>query len=708
LETRNCPRCGRPMAFIPARNSYFCNFCRITPEAAAAQVAAPPPASIAPALSAEIPAELAGSLPASPPSEATLYVATSEPKPIVRRSSLKRGTVEALSEQETRQALQTGDFIILSKPGRCALVAALKSFGESPIEPLALEMPGEPWRLRISTAGASVEVGLFKPRPLAPSRMAPYGAPPPEEFHVAYYALKGDPVKLSAFVTSLSELLEEKPWSSRFWNGLSRALNQPQSKLMLDWKQYLDYAGARLAASDVARAQESFRQGQRDGFTSLEAQNAIEKAKSQLSQGEYDTARDTARRVGDELARARDEKAKLEQARERVALAVAKIRQLDPTSREAAGFDEQSTAIAAGSSTSTAQARDRMEALLQNAGRQLFALHAAKANKVLSGISGEDDALVTEIRECLESELAGGRKQLEDGAIEEADGTLAGAVSSASQRIDEFLSENAQGAVGELNDLFESSKDNPALTAEFLVRLDRGRREIDAHMQGGHNREAGQLARALRKEIEDRLESSAPQIRLSITGPRLTAETWNKVIMNITNGGNSDAANVVVAIDGPVELRAQDELPLLKAGETYKDELGIKCEEHGSIPVKFQVDCERPHDSAPFHFEAELWLEFAKPLDLSGAKTITIDRSVHIVDSVLNRSTVGDNDDDGGGGLPALPEDAERVEDGKTVIEDSVVNRSGGAKMQLGATERKCPTCGRMISTEWKRCPYCN
>jgi hypothetical protein len=42
------------------------------------------------------------------------------------------------------------------------------------------------------------------------------------------------------------------------------------------------------------------------------------------------------------------------------------------------------------------------------------------------------------------------------------------------------------------------------------------------------------------------------------------------------------------------------------------------------------------------------------------------------------------------------------------VIEDSVVNRAGGRKSQMGAVERKCPTCGRMISTEWKRCPYCN
>jgi len=696
------------MAFIPARNGYFCNFCRQAPNGPAAQPAGPAPgqAPAAAALTADIPAELLGSLPAAPPSEVTLYVPTSEPKPIVRRSSLKRGTVEALSEAETRQAVQTGDFVILSKPGRCALVAARKAFGEMSIEPLALEMPGEPWRLKVSTAGASVEVGLFKPRPPVPSRMAPYNAPPPEEFHVAYYALKGDPAKLSAFVTTMLDLLEEKPWSSRFWNGLSRALNQPQSKLMLDWKQYLDYAGARLAASDVARARESFRQGQRDGFTSLEAQTAIERALSELARGDYDTARETARRIGDELARARQEKERLEQAREKVTLAIAKIRALDPTSREAAQFDEQSTAITAGASTSTAQARDRMEALLQNAGRQLFALHAAKANKVLSGISGEDDALVSEIRECLENELAGGRKQLEDGNIEEADAALVEAVSSASQRIDEFLSENAQAVVTELNELFESSKENPALSAEFLVRLDRGRREVDAHMQGGHSREAGQLARALKKEIEDRLESSAPEIRLSINGPRLTAETWNKVVMNIQNGGNADAANVVVSIDGPVELRAQDEVPLLKAGETYKDEIGMKCEEHGTIPVKFLVDCERPHDSAPFHFEAELWLDFAKPLDLSGAKTITIDRSVHIVDSVLNRSTVGD--DDGDGGIPAMPEDAEKVEDGRQVIQDSVINRAGGAKTQMGATETKCPTCGRMISTEWKRCPYCN
>jgi hypothetical protein len=655
---------------------------------------------------ADIPPELLGSLPAAPPSESTLYVPTSDPKPIVRRSTLKRGTVETLSEQETRQAVQTGDFIILSKPGRCALVAARKAFGEPVLEPLAMEMPGEPWRLRLAAPGASVEVGLFKPRPPAPSRLAPYGAPQPEEFHVAYYALKGEPARLSGFITSLLELLGEKPWSSRFWNSLALALNQPQSKLLLDWKQYVDYAGARAAASDVAAAQEGLRKAQREGVVSLEAQNAVEKAKSALASGEYDAARSTARSVGDELARARQEKEGLGRARDKVGLTIARIRALDPASREAAQLDEQSTAVYASASASAAQSRDRMEALLQGAGRQLFALHAARANKLLSEISGEDSSLVAEIRKRLENELAAGRKQLEEGDIEAGDASLAEAVSSASRRIDEYLAENAQGAVSELNELFEGSKENPALSAEFLVRLDRGRREMDAHMQGGRNREAGRLARSLLREMNERLESSAPEIRLAIDGPRLTAETWNKVIMKIQNSGNADAANVSVSIDGPIELRAQDELPLLKAGETYRDEIGIKCDENGSIPVKLLVDCERPHDSAPFHFEAELWLDFAKPLDLSGAKTITIDRSVHIVDSVLNRSTVGD--DGAGDGLPAVPEDAEKVEDGKVVIEDSVVNRAGGRKSQMGAVERKCPTCGRMISTEWKRCPYCN
>ncbi len=226
------------MAFLPERNRYFCNYCRTTVDAPqGAQPSAPPKAAgTAPsAVPDEIPAELAGSLPAMPPPEATLYIATSDPKPIVRRSSLRKGTVEALADQEIRQAMQTGDFIILSKPGRCAIVAARKAFGEAPLEPLAVDMPGEPWRVRISPAETRIEVGLFKPRPFPQSRMVPPNAPPPEEFHVAYYVMKGPPPKLAAFVAALLELLNEAPWASEHWPGLSSALNIPASKLMLDW-----------------------------------------------------------------------------------------------------------------------------------------------------------------------------------------------------------------------------------------------------------------------------------------------------------------------------------------------------------------------------------------------------------------------------------------------------------------------------------------
>jgi hypothetical protein len=696
------------MAFIPARNQYFCNYCRTTVDAAqGAPSRAAGPA--APAVADAIPPELAGSLPAAPPPEATLYVPTSDPRPIVRRSSLRKGTVEALADSEVRQAMQSGDFIILSKPGRCAIVAARKALGEAPIVPLALDSPGEPWRVRIVTADVGIEVGLFKPRPMPPSRMAPPNAPPPEEFHVAYYVMKGPPPRLAAFVAALLELLNETPWASEHWPALSRALNVPASKLMLDWKQYADYAGARAAIADVAAAQEALRQGQREGIASPDARSAIERAKSELAQGEYDAALLDARKAGEELSKAHVDRQKSGEAQEKVKLAVNKIRRLDAESREAEQIDELATAAAPGASTAAADARERMETLLDRAGKQLYALYAARANQVLGGIQGEDESLVGEIRGSLESHLAGGRKRLEEGDIEGGDGALETAINSARERIDEFLKDAAASSIGELEELYGGSKENSAFDTDFRSRIERTRREIDARMQAGKNKEACQLARALIKGMEERLESSAPVIRVTIVGPRLVADTWNKVVMKIQNSGNADAASVQVSIDGPVELRALDELPLLRAGETYNDEIGVKCEENGSIPVKLLVDCERPHDSTPFHFEAELWLEFEKPLDLSGAKTITIDRSVHIVDSVLNRSQVAE--DEGAGGVPAVPEDAGKVDDGRVEITDSVINRAGGPKASAGAAgsaEVRCPSCGRMISADWKRCPYCS
>jgi hypothetical protein len=220
--------------------------------------------------------------------------------------------------------------------------------------------------------------------------------------------------------------------------------------------------------------------------------------------------------------------------------------------------------------------------------------------------------------------------------------------------------------------------------------------------------EAGRMALKLKAAIDERLEASAPEIRVSITGPPLTAGGWNRVTMKVANTGTADARSLKVTIAGPVELMALDELKVLKAGSVYNDDIGVRCASPGTVPVKLRVECDRAPDDKPYRFEAELWLEFRQPLDLSGAKSITIDRSVHIVDSVLNRSAVGGDDELDG--LPqASPDEDGNVTD-QRVIQDSVINRSGGRRdRQPPATvETVCPNCGRTISTEWKRCPYCS
>jgi hypothetical protein len=215
------------------------------------------------------------------------------------------------------------------------------------------------------------------------------------------------------------------------------------------------------------------------------------------------------------------------------------------------------------------------------------------------------------------------------------------------------------------------------------------------------------MALKLLAQIQDRLESSSPQITMSITGPPLTAGGWNRVVMKLANTGTADARSLCLTIKGPVELMALDEIAVLKAGAVYNDDIGVRCASPGTVPVKLVVECNRAPDDRHFRFETELWLEFRQALDLSGAKSITIDRSVHIVDSVLNRSAVGGEDELGG--VPQQSADDEGDGKGSMTVQDSVINRSGrrGGAAPSPA-ETKCPNCGRMISTEWKRCPYCS
>jgi hypothetical protein len=177
--------------------------------------------------------------------------------------------------------------------------------------------------------------------------------------------------------------------------------------------------------------------------------------------------------------------------------------------------------------------------------------------------------------------------------------------------------------------------------------------------------------------------------------------------MRLANTGTADARNLSVNIDGPIELRAMDNIELLKAGAQYNDDIGVRSEEAGTVPFTLTVDCTRAPDDREYHFEKELWLEFRKALDLSGAKTITIDRSVHIVDSVLNRSEVGG--EESLEGVPQQGEEGENGAKGSLTVKDSVINRSGRNGGSAPAPEQtKCPSCGRMISTDWKRCPYCS
>jgi hypothetical protein len=717
VQTRYCPNCGKPLAFLPSRNRYFCNYCRLPFDAdgpATGQGAPGGPArepdTDRPSSGAEeaIPEDLAAALPAEPQREATVYAPVSDLNPVVRRSSLLKGTVEAMAEDEARRAVQTGDYILLSKVGRCAIVAARKTFGEALIVPRALDVPGVPWRFQISSDAATVEVGLFKAQAARPSSRMPQPAGAAvADFYVASLALKGPAPAVSRFVSALLGLLEEPPWASRYWGSLAQALNQPASKLLLDWKQYIDYASARSAAVEVAAARKAVEQARGEGLPASQPVPALSEAVAALSRGDHDAARESSREVRRQLAEFLDQRQKLSGMREAVSSAIAQIRKLDPGSKTADGLERDMAALSAvGSRTVEADIQKTSELLCKTAD-QLFSIYVEKANSYLSTLQEEAPELSAELRVDVQGELERGRRLLEAGNVQGGTEILERARASIHERADGHFSEIAVQTLEQASSSFENLRSAQAEASASWGPFEEGLAEAQRLLDAGRSAEAGHMAQKLLTEIEDRLESSAPQITMTITGPPLTAGGWNRVVMKLANTGTADARDLSLTIKGPVELMALDEISQLKAGAVYNDDIGVRCASPGTVPVKIILECNRAPDDRPFKFETELWLEFKQALDLSGAKTITIDRSVHIVDSVLNRSAVGGEDELEG--VPRQSADDQGTGKGSMTVEDSVINRSGHRDgPEPSPAETKCPNCGRMISTEWKRCPYCS
>lgn len=717
MQTRYCPNCGKPLAFLPSRNRYFCNYCRLPFDAEGpvsddgaprTPLQGPAKAKDGPPPENAIPEDIAASLPAQPPREATLYAPVSDLKPVVRRSSLLKGTVEAMAEDEARRAVQTGDYIILSKMGRCALLAARKSFGEVHITPRVLDSPGLPWRFQISSDAASVEVGLFKAQAARPpARMPQPIRPAADEFYAASLTLNGPPSGLSGFISVLLGLLEEPPWASRYWAAMAQSLNLPSSQLLLNWKQYLDYATARSAATEVAAARKAVEEAQKAGFPASETLPALRNAVAALSHGDYDEARARSLDARQQLDGFLRQKQKLSEMKESISAAVAQIKLLDPGSEQAPGLEREMTDQLSDASQPVDAAIQRASQVLGKAAFALFSMYVERGHSYLSKLQDEAPDLSRELRAKLQGELERGRRLLESGDVQGGTEVLERAGAAIREQADGHFSELAVQTLEQARISLETLRASQTSGADTGGALEEGLEEAQRLLDAGRSAESGRMAQKLLKEIEDRLEASSPQISISITGPPLTAGGWNRVVMKLANTGTADARDLSLTIKGPVELMALDEIGLIKAGAVYNDDIGVRCASPGTVPVKLVVECTRAPDEKQYRFETELWLEFRQGLDISGAKSITIDRSVHIVDSVLNRSMVGGEDELEG--VPQQSPDGEPDGKGSKAIQDSVINRSGRSEMAKPEdAEAKCPNCGRMISTEWKRCPYCS
>lgn len=148
------------------------------------------------------------------------------------------------------------------------------------------------------------------------------------------------------------------------------------------------------------------------------------------------------------------------------------------------------------------------------------------------------------------------------------------------------------------------------------------------------------------------------------------AGIWEKLNVNIQNMSEDNLKDIEIKLFGPVETNGNTKINSLKGKANRNDiVIGLKPKEPGNVPIRVEVTFYNPNGKR-FILREDAFISVAKEsetISLQQTPVINIghiDRSTKIIDSVVQRSTIG-------------------------------------------AGARKCPKCGREVDANEKFCPEC-
>jgi hypothetical protein len=109
------------------------------------------------------------------------------------------------------------------------------------------------------------------------------------------------------------------------------------------------------------------------------------------------------------------------------------------------------------------------------------------------------------------------------------------------------------------------------------------------------------------RQIVFNLNDAQPVFEVKIDTEDVEPDNWAQTDMILTNTGKAHAKNIVITLDGPVEIRKLKPIAILKAGEETTQKVGIKFTDRGEIPLDIQIHCFRVKDASEFNFNIDYW-----------------------------------------------------------------------------------------------------
>jgi hypothetical protein len=128
-------------------------------------------------------------------------------------------------------------------------------------------------------------------------------------------------------------------------------------------------------------------------------------------------------------------------------------------------------------------------------------------------------------------------------------------------------------------------------------------------LKGNKYAEAINAATLSRDMIEVAEVESEPKLEVQLKSRDLKPAIWNRVLVDIYNGGKAHARNIALKFGGLVEASRLRRIHFLRSGEGYTLEIGLKPAGAGELAYDIESFCARAFDGIAYRSKTHRWLK---------------------------------------------------------------------------------------------------